>query len=67
MKANDVIPCVAIFNYLIYILLLLFKNNVGHSIQMFECLYNYDTWPNVNMPCGSLKMIQNINIRLVGT
>jgi hypothetical protein len=29
----------------------------------------YHTWPNVNMPCGTLKMnlVKNLNIRFVDT
>ncbi len=63
--ANDVLPCVPIFN----------KYNNNNNIEIiwdiqFTCLHdlNYDTWPNVNMPHGiKIKLIQNNNIKLVGT
>jgi hypothetical protein len=60
-----VLPCVPIFN----------KYNNNNNIEIiwdiqFTCLHdlNYDTWPNVNMPHGiKIKLIQNNNIKLVGT
>jgi hypothetical protein len=57
--------CLNIWLFII-ILLLLFWNNLGHSIQIFGWSYNYDTWPNVSMPHGVIIIIININIRLVG-
>ncbi len=52
LRANDVLPCVPIFNYLKY-------NNyfeIIYDIQ-FKCLDDlyYDTWPKINMPCVILK------------
>jgi len=67
LKANDVLLCVSIFNYLKW-WLLLFWNNMGHSIHMLgwfilwkvaQC--KYVTWH------FKIKLIQNINIWLVGT
>ncbi len=52
----------------------LINNNNNNNIEIiwdvqFTCLHdlNYDTWPNVKMPCGIINnLIQNNNIKLVG-
>jgi hypothetical protein len=68
LKANDVLPPISIFNYLKLLLLLLFWNTLERSIHMFglfilwhmaQC--KYAMWHLKN------ELIQNINIKLVGT
>jgi hypothetical protein len=43
VKANDVLPCVPIFNYLIIIILKQSRTFNSHDLY-------YDMWSNVNMP-----------------
>jgi hypothetical protein len=68
LKVNDVRQRVPIFDYLKLLLLLLFWNNIVRSIHMFgwfilwhmaQC--KYDTWHL------KMNLIQNTNIKLVGT
>jgi hypothetical protein len=67
LGANDVLPCVPIFNNN--------NNNNNNNIEIiwdvqFTCLddLDYDMWPNVNMPRGIIiNLIQNNIIKLVGT
>jgi hypothetical protein len=57
MRANDVLPCVPIFDYLKKFIIIILKKFKMFNSNVWMILY-YDTWLNVNMPSG----IKNILI-----
>jgi len=55
LKANDVFPCLPIFDYLIIIIIIILKKFRMFNSSAWMILY-YDTWPNVNMSHGTFKI-----------